>query len=404
MAVERHLILVGVKYTHRRGTGDKNFWAALVPLLACHFDRITIVSIRHAPVARESSMLDGCAIETRYLEPFLGGSEGADPEQVGPRGGSYRRFSGLVKRQLMVRRIIAELDAIVREHPAPVVHLMDNFGPANRVIARAARRRGARPSVTAIAYERRGRRFYDRFLRISYGGSGLRVVPLSRGLEARLAGLGVDRARITRIPWGVVPGPGSDGASADSGRARLGLPANGPVVLWAGFIQQVREPDFRRAYALACEAAHNGIESTFLFCFKPDTFRPAYADLHRPELGVHVRATSVEDFSAALDTASLLLSPIFDRDCIVAPPLTWIEAMDRGLPVLTTDVPGAGELVEPGRTGFLATTDAELADGLRTLLGEHGRMREACRRKVATDYNLRSIAEAYVKLWFGDSA
>ena len=84
---------------------------------------------------------------------------------------------------------------------------MDNFGPGNRLLARAAAKLGARCSVTAIAYERRGRRSYDRFLRLSYAGSGIRVIAMSRGLERRLSDLGVGR-------WLSHPNPvGRDGGA-----------------------------------------------------------------------------------------------------------------------------------------------------------------------------------------------
>lgn len=157
-----------------------------------------------------------------------------------PRGGSYPRILGLIDKQLVVRRIVAEVSDIFRDRPAQQVHLMDNFGPGNRRIARAALRLGARTSVTAIAYERSGRRFYDRFLRLSYAMPELRVVALSRRLERRLFDLGVRRDALTRIPWGVTLEPQAQNDDRRTARTRLGMPLDRPLFLWAGFIQQVR--------------------------------------------------------------------------------------------------------------------------------------------------------------------
>ena len=95
----RHLVLVGVNFTPRRATGDKNFWAALLPLLARHLDRISIVSIRDEPVPREQLQIDGCDVEIRYVPPALqerarGRSPGAPLLRW--RGGSHPRLAGLV--------------------------------------------------------------------------------------------------------------------------------------------------------------------------------------------------------------------------------------------------------------------------------------------------------------------
>jgi hypothetical protein len=177
------VVLVGLNYTPRRGTGDKNFWTSLIPALAADVDRISVVSVRSGATGREHATIDGCEIETRYVDSALLGPIGTTRfgGRAGtPRGGSHRRIQGLVEKQLVVRRIMAEVSDILRERPAQAVHLMDNFGPANRLIARAARRHGARTSVTATGYERRGRHFYDWFLRLSYAAPEIRVVALSR--------------------------------------------------------------------------------------------------------------------------------------------------------------------------------------------------------------------------------
>ena len=400
----RHLVLVGLNYTPRRGTSDKNFWAALIAALAQDVDRITVLSVRPDPIGRESMRIGDCELETRYIQPALFGPAGAI--QVGgrhnvPRGGSYRRTLGLIEKQLLVRRIIGELAVILRERPSQAVHLMDNFGPGNRLIARTARKLGARFSVTSIAYERRGRRLYDRFLRLSYASGGIRVVAMSRQLERRLCELGVSSNAVTRIPWGVAPKPHVPSGNRRSARSKLGLPVELPLFLWAGFIQQVREADFELAYKLAIEARGQGLEATFVFAFKPDTFRAAYAALDQPGDGVHVMSTPTEKFADVLASADVLFSPIFNRDCIVAPPLTWIESMASGMPILTTDVPGADELVENGRTGYLARDEDELIAKSFVLRNGHAAMSEACRDKIAADYNLEDIRRAYLTFWFG---
>ena len=49
----RHLVLVGINFTHRRATGDKNFWATLLPGLTAAIERITVISVRPSASPRD---------------------------------------------------------------------------------------------------------------------------------------------------------------------------------------------------------------------------------------------------------------------------------------------------------------------------------------------------------------
>ena len=401
----RHVVLAGLNYSPQRGTGDKNFWAQLVPRLARDLDRISVVSVRHETVSTEVERIDGCLIETSYVPPVLmGGSR----SKVGQRksawtGGSYPRAIGLIEKQIVLRRIVHRVDAILQAEPATYVHLMDNLGPANPLFERVVRRRGSRLSVSAIAYERRGRRGYNSYVRLSYGDPSIRVIPYSRRLATRLEELGVSRASITRIPWGTNTIEPPDPSAQTAARRRLGLPTDVPIFLWAGFIQQIREPDFELAVRLATVARARGLDVVFVFAFKPETFRPAFEVHHRPEAGFHVVASPLDMFSDLRIAADALFSPIGDRDCIVAPPLTWIEMMAAGKPVLTTDVPGAEELVVDGRTGYLARDDDGIVHALFAMRDTFAFMQAACRETAADEYGLDGIRRAYIRRWFEEA-
>jgi glycosyltransferase involved in cell wall biosynthesis len=405
---DRHLVLVGVNFVPRRATGDKNFWAALLSELALGIDRISILSVRDEPMRREQLRIGSCDVDIHYLPPAMAASNGGGTMVGGRlhgwRGGSHPRIQGLIGKQLMARRITAALAEVLHGSTGAHVHLMDNFGPANHLLARSARKHGASASVTAVAYERRGRPMYDWFLRLSYRVRGLGVIAMSATYSRKLRALGLARARVTHIPWGVrpadpVPTPGAGTATA--ARERLGVSLDRPLVLWAGFIQQVREPDFELAYDVATQARASGLDATFLFAFKPETFRAEYADRHRPSAGIHVLPTPVDVFTDARAAADVLFSPIEARDCIVAPPLTWIECMSTGIPVVSTDVPGADELIVDGRTGYRAQDRKDLAAKLRLACAGYPDMGAACRAKVAAEYDLAKIGLAYRDRWFG---
>ena len=69
-----------------------------------------------------------------------------------------------------------------------------------------------------------------------------------------------------------------------------------------------------------------------------------------------------------------------------------IQYMACGIPVIASPVGVNAELVEHGVNGFLASSDAEWAETLQTLLHDpdlRARMGEAGRRKVEREYSLQ---------------
>jgi glycosyltransferase involved in cell wall biosynthesis len=222
-------------------------------------------------------------------------------------------------------------------------------------------------------------------------------------LRDRLRRLGVPDRSMRHIPWGVLPPSEAADVSADL-RPVLGLPRDRPVYLWAGFIQQIREQDFRFAYRTALAALSKGLAASFVFAFKPEVWRSDFADLARPDEGIHTMATDAERFAELKRAADVFYSPVVRRDCIIAPPLTWIEMMALGRPIITTSVQGADELVEHARTGYLAEDESTLIEHLFRIRDDPHAMREACRGAVSKRYNLLDIRDRYLRLWLGADA
>lgn len=101
-----------------------------------------------------------------------------------------------------------------------------------------------------------------------------------------------------------------------------------------------------------------------------------------------------------------------EADLLVLPtrleglPLTAIEAMACGLPVVAGRTSSLPEVVQDGVTGRLATADdaAAFAGAIKDILtspGRHEAMRRAARARVEKDFTLQRAAERYLDLLAG---
>jgi len=83
-------------------------------------------------------------------------------------------------------------------------------------------------------------------------------------------------------------------------------------------------------------------------------------------------------------------------------PITILEAMASGLPVLTNDVGAAREIIENGRDGYVARTDEEYAEHLCRLI-EDPELRQAmgrqARKTVEEKFSWPTVVEKYTALY-----
>ena len=232
-----------------------------------------------------------------------------------------------------------------------------------------------------------------------------RVVAPSRATAAELeADYGA--AAVTVIPNGIAPVPVSP-SPAGRDRARpLRAEAEsrgGPVVLYAGRLRT------RKAVAVLLEAFarmwrdHPG---AVLVVAGDGEQRPALeAQARRLGIDRAVRfagARPRDAMAAEYAAADVFCLPSLYEGF----PLAILEAMAAGLPVVATAVAGVPEAVADGVTGRLVPP--EDADALARALAELAadrerarRMGEAGRRRIEADFDISTVAGAYLELWRG---
>jgi glycosyltransferase involved in cell wall biosynthesis len=225
-----------------------------------------------------------------------------------------------------------------------------------------------------------------------YRRSRLTIVAPSRWIE-RLASESplLSRFPIVRIPNGIDLERFRPVAKEEA-RARLGLPAEGPVVLFSA----PDVSDRRKGGAVLNEALERleGVPFRLLVAGANETppFPRSFWSL------THL----VEEAEIALSyaAADVFVLPTLAENL----PNAALESVASGTPCVSFDVGGVPDVVRHMETGYLAKLwDAEaLAEGIRTLLADEelrARMSVACRTLAEAEFGAGLEAERFSELY-----
>jgi glycosyltransferase involved in cell wall biosynthesis len=185
-------------------------------------------------------------------------------------------------------------------------------------------------------------------------------------------------------------------------RQALGLPVDGPLVITVCRLYRPRDfPTLLRALAQLVE------QSPCRLLIVGDG---PYRNLVEAEIAALGLAKRVSLLGFRADVRALLrASDLFVLSTALweGLPLTLLEAMDAGLPVVASRVGGIAEAVLPGETGLLVTPQdpQALCEALRTLLTDGAlaaRLGAAGKQRVAASFGsermVKDTADLYLRL------
>jgi glycosyltransferase involved in cell wall biosynthesis len=227
----------------------------------------------------------------------------------------------------------------------------------------------------------------------------VRLVAVSQGVRADLERWGLPPDRIRVIYNGVDCERFCPGNASDL-RGELGL---APGTLLVGAVGNIRPP---KAYDLLLRAAKlvlAGHDAHFVVIGEgsPEAFGPLLA--LRAKLGLEAHLT----FLGYRPTSPLLLRSFdvfLSSSRSEGLPLSFLEAMAVGLPVVATPTSGAREVLESGRAGLIASsTSAEaLAHSLSAVLENRelrAQLGAAGRAMVLERFSAQAMIAAYDQLY-----
>lgn len=193
----------------------------------------------------------------------------------------------------------------------------------------------------------------------------LTVVAPSRWLHGLAAKSALLRGtRIEHIPTGVDLDVFKPCVRREA-RARLGLPLERRLILFGAnnAVGNPRKGFSHLLQALSMLDRQNALADVDLVLFGSEKTPPLPLDLRVHDQGVVSDEGAKSQLFAAAD---LFVTPSLEENL----PNTVIEAMASGTPAVAFDVGGTGELIEHGKTGYLARRgdSGDLKDGLLAML------------------------------------
>jgi glycosyltransferase involved in cell wall biosynthesis len=282
--------------------------------------------------------------------------------------------------------VIQQMARLFRDHGVDIVHTHNTkpllyAGPAARLA-------GVRGVIHTRHGQRRGAtRVQNGLFRLAARCAD-RVVCVSSDAAALCEQEGISRGRVHTILNGI-----------DTQKFAFGGPAERGPIVFLGRLSPEKD------VATLLRAARAVVERVPGFVLEIGGEGPCAGDLKQlaADLGIagHVQFLSeVTDVQALLRRASLLVLPSLSEGL----PVTVLEAMACGLPVVATAVGGTPEAVADGQTGLLVRPGdpAQLAEAMIRVWRDAElarRMGAAGRRRTETYFDVRAMVARYESVY-----
>lgn len=214
-------------------------------------------------------------------------------------------------------------------------------------------------------------------------------IAVSDGLRDTYTARGISAEHFVTVPNGIAARRHPPGRAA--ARAALRLRPDAPVVLSTGRLTAVKGQRYLVEAAALLAPEHPGLHVVIL---GEGELRKELEDLVAERgltASVHLPGHRA-DARMLLDAADVFALPSRAEGM----PLTLLEAMEAGVPVVATRVPGSSEVVAHGGTGLLVPPGnaEELAAALAALLDDdrrRARYGEAGHRRYLAEYTVESM-------------
>ncbi|HVP05897.1 MAG TPA: glycosyltransferase [Dehalococcoidia bacterium] len=294
---------------------------------------------------------------------------------------------------------LSQLVRVISSYRRPIVHLTEGWPTSDGMVILAAKLSRARailrtehqPPPPGDRRLRFNTRLKDRFLS--------RIVCVSdENRQQRMQNLNPDERKLVVITSGVEM-PASEPDAAQRVRARLGIPADAPVI---GVVSRLAEERKGINYFVEMAAIVAREEPDAHFVIVGDGALRPQLERQAEDIGVRSRLTFTgesKDVPALLSAMTVFVMPSLQE----GGPYTLLEAMAMERPVVTTSVGLVPEVIRHGVNGLVVPVrDPEaMAQAVVTLLRDDELRRRIARegRATAERHSVKAMVGRYVELY-----
>jgi glycosyltransferase involved in cell wall biosynthesis len=275
-----------------------------------------------------------------------------------------------------------------------VIHWFDLFTPLVNMLDFIPGLQRARNFATLVHLSRS---LNDKFIRSFVRGLD-RVIVNTRSLgDFLIESLSIPKEKVEHIPIGVDLSLFVPPRDKDALKISAGIDPSRTVISWFGPISPSQPEDLYLLIDSIRRSRVPGFNPLFLFAFKYGVPRMSGSD------STDIQFLSGLNAKEILDVSDLVILPFSrKKNWISYQPLTIIESLACGVPVVSMNYPGIDEAVTDQFNGILLDEPRRLVDAAATVCKHDGKLKEMSQNARATarkSYDIRDTALAYARLW-----
>jgi glycosyltransferase involved in cell wall biosynthesis len=399
--MEKSLLIFGSDFLPIPQESELNFWRDIVFQISEEFSSIIVVSFNHRRKLKEKLNSNTYLFN---ISPLYFGAKKyiKKQEETGPL---FNKLPlGILFKTVNFVFCQKLLNQLIEEFHITNFHFMRIFGLSNQPIIN--RHPEISFSMTIPTHVDRGFPFHYIYHLIKNNSFKQmdKLIATTKATKKRLLELGLAEEKIEVIPWTISSSSNIEVPSdeIEKIKQKYQICKGSTIVLWSGPIQDTGKKEFYQSIEIAKLVLKTNPSYTFIFTFKPGSLKSSYLWAIHGLQNIYIFETNKSEFDSIKNIADIFLSPIMNKNRTIAPPLTWIEMLQSGIPIITFELDGVEEIIEHGKNGFIAhsSTDASrLILDIKSYDKEF--IREACFSSVKKKHDIKMISDSYISLWRG---
>ncbi|GAV19888.1 hypothetical protein MMIC_P0846 [Mariprofundus micogutta] len=392
------VLVISIGYVPYPTPSDKNFVHELIGSLSNDID-LAVWSLNDAKEVLEKKQVGSHEVIFQSKNRIFHRPQFSD--QLGsyqPHKRHSNIRNGLEMNLSLLWHSFFSLRAFIKAYKPSVLHFTDSVGPVLFIIKKLF------PSIPITVTKPTMRISLENYstggIYKNYVKYGLihatKLITYTRAAADELQKIGCEHNALEVIPWGVRTIELNSRAKIQSAfRKRYSCKPEDLLIVVSD-----RLPEQELFQTLSCLRSSKFSNVLFVVAIRPTRYKEEY---RKYSGGNVVVENGPKDFHELLEAADGILSPVSVSEAMSTSllPLTWIEAMLKKTPIITSRYPGVDDLIQDRENGFIYNALEDLPVTLDVIRKKSAieRIRSRARETILSNFDLELIAKRYADIW-----